>query len=84
MTYGGQTYGIPTDGNVHIQYMRKDLIENPDNKKRFADKYGKELKVPARPGRRTSASRSSSWIRRRTSTAPAVCATAQTARPGGT
>ena len=46
MTYGGQTYGIPTDGNVHIQYTRKDIIEDPDNKKRFADKFGKELKFP--------------------------------------
>jgi ABC-type glycerol-3-phosphate transport system substrate-binding protein len=46
MTYGGQTYGVPTDGNVHIQYTRKDLIDNPDNKKRFADKFGTELKVP--------------------------------------
>ncbi|MDP2411985.1 MAG: extracellular solute-binding protein [Pseudolabrys sp.] len=46
MTYGGNTYGIPTDGNVHIQYVRKDLIEDPDNKKRFADKFGQELKFP--------------------------------------
>jgi ABC-type glycerol-3-phosphate transport system substrate-binding protein len=45
MTYGGHTYGVPTDGNVHIQYTRKDLLDNPDNKKRFADKFGKELKV---------------------------------------
>ena len=47
MTYKGQTYGIPTDGNVHIQYVRKDLIEDPDNKKRYADKHGKELTFPA-------------------------------------
>ncbi len=46
MKYGGHTYGVPTDGNVHIQYTRKDLIDNPDNKKRFADKFGTELKVP--------------------------------------
>ncbi|HZP75491.1 MAG TPA: extracellular solute-binding protein [Pseudolabrys sp.] len=46
MTYKGQTYGIPTDGNVHIQYVRKDLLEDADNKKKFADKYGKELKFP--------------------------------------
>ena len=46
MTYNGNTYGVPTDGNVHIQYVRKDLIEDPDNKKRFADKFGKELKFP--------------------------------------
>jgi multiple sugar transport system substrate-binding protein len=45
MKYGGQTYGVPTDGNVHIQYTRKDLIDNPDNKKRFADKFGTELKL---------------------------------------
>lgn len=46
MKYDGRTYGVPTDGNVHIQYTRKDLIDNPDNKKRFADKFGTELKVP--------------------------------------
>src|SRR5437660_9223052 len=28
MTYGGHTYGVPTDGNVHIQYVRRDIIEN--------------------------------------------------------
>jgi multiple sugar transport system substrate-binding protein len=46
MTYKGQTYGVPTDGNVHIQYVRKDLLENADNKKKYADKHGKELKFP--------------------------------------
>jgi multiple sugar transport system substrate-binding protein len=46
MTYKGQTYGIPTDGNVHIQYVRKDLLEDPENRKKFADKHGKELKFP--------------------------------------
>src|SRR5674536_370723 len=39
-------YKRQTDGNVHIQYVRKDIIEDPDNKKRFADKFGKELKFP--------------------------------------
>jgi multiple sugar transport system substrate-binding protein len=46
MTYGGHTYGVPTDGNVHIQYVRKDLIENPDNQKKFSDKHGKPLRFP--------------------------------------
>src|SRR5215471_17081954 len=46
MTYKGHTYGIPTDGNVHIQCVRRDLIEDPDNKKGFADKFGTELKFP--------------------------------------
>ena len=47
MTYKGQTYGIPTDGNVHIQYVRKDLLQDDTNKKRFADKHGKPLEFPA-------------------------------------
>jgi len=46
MTYGGHTYGVPTDGNVHIAMTRKDLIEDPDNKKKFSDKFGAELKFP--------------------------------------
>jgi multiple sugar transport system substrate-binding protein len=46
MTYKGQTYGIPTDGNVHIQYTRKDLLEDPNNQKKFEDKHGKKLKFP--------------------------------------
>ena len=46
MTYKGNTYGIITDGNVHIHYLRKDLMEDPDNQKRFADKHGKKLEFP--------------------------------------
>ena len=45
-TYKGKTYGMITDGNVHVQFMRKDLSENPDEKKKFADKYGRELAWP--------------------------------------
>lgn len=45
-TYKGQTWGIPTDGNVHNQYTRKDLLEDPDAQKRYADKHGKPLKFP--------------------------------------
>jgi multiple sugar transport system substrate-binding protein len=46
MTYKGQTYGVPTDGNVHVQFQRKDLMDDPDAQKRFADKYGKKLAYP--------------------------------------
>lgn len=46
MTYKGHTYGVPTDGNVHVQFQRKDLLEDADAKKRFADKYGAELAYP--------------------------------------
>jgi multiple sugar transport system substrate-binding protein len=46
MTYKGNTYGVPTDGNTHIQYLRKDLMEDPDTQKRFEDKFGKKLAFP--------------------------------------
>jgi multiple sugar transport system substrate-binding protein len=46
MAYKGSTYGIITDGNVHIHYLRKDLMESADNKKRFEDKHGKKLEFP--------------------------------------
>jgi len=46
MTFKGKTYGMPTDGNVHVQFIRKDLFENPDERKAFADKHGRELTWP--------------------------------------
>src|ERR1051326_5123081 len=45
-TYDGKTYGIITDGNIFVQQVRKDLMEDADNKKRFADKFGKPLAFP--------------------------------------
>ena len=27
MTYQGNTYGVPTDGNVHVQFVRWDMVE---------------------------------------------------------
>ena len=44
MTYQGETYGVPTDGNVHVQFMRWDLVEA--GKKAFEDKYGKSPAWP--------------------------------------
>ena len=46
MTYKGKTYAMPTDGNVCPQLIRKDLFENPDERKAFADKHGKPMKWP--------------------------------------
>jgi multiple sugar transport system substrate-binding protein len=46
MTYKGKTYGMPTDGNVHVQFLRKDLFEDPEERKAFADKHGKEMAWP--------------------------------------
>jgi len=44
--YRGENYGLITDGNVMATGIRKDLFENPDERKRFADKHGKPLKWP--------------------------------------
>ena len=46
MTYKGKTYGIPTDGNVHVQFVRKDLFEDADERKKFADKHGRPMTWP--------------------------------------
>jgi multiple sugar transport system substrate-binding protein len=45
-TYDGKTYGIITDGNIFVQQIRKDLMEDADNKKKFEDKFGKPLAWP--------------------------------------
>src|ERR1051326_8817471 len=45
-TYDGKTYGIITDGNIFVHQLRKDLFEDADNQKRFADKFGKPLAYP--------------------------------------
>ncbi len=44
MKYQGSTYGIPTDGNVHTQFMRWDLVEA--GKKAYEDKFGKSPAWP--------------------------------------
>ncbi len=46
MTYQGKTYAMPTDGNVCPQFIRKDIFDNPDEQKRFADEHGKPLAWP--------------------------------------
>jgi multiple sugar transport system substrate-binding protein len=44
--YGGKTYSVPYDGDIHIFYYRKDLVEDPTEKANFKAKYGYELGVP--------------------------------------
>lgn len=46
MTWQGKTAALVYDGNVHNLFYRRDLFENADHKKKFADKYGYELAVP--------------------------------------
>lgn len=42
----GEIQGIPINGNVYVWITRKDLVENPQYKKEFMEKFGYELKVP--------------------------------------
>lgn len=44
--YKGKLYSLPYDGDLHIFYYRKDLIEDPTEQKNFKDKYGYDLDVP--------------------------------------
>ena len=44
--WGDEMYGVVYDGNVHNLFYRRDLFENADYQKRFADTYGYELQVP--------------------------------------
>ncbi len=46
MTWAGKTQGLVYDGNVHNMFYRRDLFENADHKKKFADAHGYELEVP--------------------------------------
>ncbi len=44
--YHGENYGFVTDGNVMATGLRKDLFENPDERKRFEDQHGNPMKWP--------------------------------------
>jgi multiple sugar transport system substrate-binding protein len=44
--YKGESYGYQTDGDAYVMFYRKDWLENADERKRYADKFGTELKVP--------------------------------------
>jgi multiple sugar transport system substrate-binding protein len=45
-TYDDKLYALPYDGDLHVYYYRKDLLENREEKANFKKKYGRELKVP--------------------------------------
>jgi multiple sugar transport system substrate-binding protein len=43
---GDTWYGLPDDGDMFLLYYRKDLIEDPENKKEFKTRYGYDLAPP--------------------------------------
>lgn len=45
-TYKGRRFAVGADDDAFSCFFRKDLMENPDEKKRFEDKYGRPLAVP--------------------------------------
>ena len=44
MKYRGEHYGLLTDGNVHVTYIRKDLVEK--RRKEYEDKFGRPWAWP--------------------------------------
>lgn len=45
-TYDDQLYSLPYDGDLHVYYYRKDLIEDPTEQSDFSARYGYDLAVP--------------------------------------
>ncbi len=44
--WGGKIYALPYDGDAHMMYYRKDLINNPQYSAEFQKKYGYQLAEP--------------------------------------
>ena len=44
--YKGSLYGYQTDGDTYVMFYNKPWLDDPDERKGFADKHGWELKVP--------------------------------------
>jgi multiple sugar transport system substrate-binding protein len=44
--YKGSLYGYQTDGDTYVMFYNKDWLDDPDEQKGFAAKYGYDLKVP--------------------------------------
>ena len=40
ITWGNTVYALPYDGDSHMLYYRKDLINNPDYAAEFQERYG--------------------------------------------
>ena len=46
ITWGNTVYALPYDGDSHMLYYRKDLINNPDYAAEFQERYGYPLAEP--------------------------------------
>jgi multiple sugar transport system substrate-binding protein len=45
-TYKGRRFAVGADDDAFSAFYRKDLMEDPNEQKRFQDKYGRPLEVP--------------------------------------
>ena len=46
VSWAGQVYALPLDGDTHTLFYRRDIFENEDNQAKFKDEYGYDLQVP--------------------------------------
>lgn len=44
--WDGKWYGVPNDGDAHILYYRKDILQDPEWQARFRAEMGRDLPVP--------------------------------------
>ncbi|WP_175501296.1 extracellular solute-binding protein [Poseidonocella pacifica] len=44
--FEGETYGLQTDGDVYLMFYRKNLMEDPEEGKAYADQFGTALDIP--------------------------------------
>jgi len=43
---GERVVAIPADGDIPLLYLRRDLLEDPANRARYRERFGRELAVP--------------------------------------
>lgn len=45
-SWGEKIYALPLDGDTHTLYYRRSIFKDPQNRKKFKQKYGYELPTP--------------------------------------
>ena len=44
--FDDQLYGFQTDGDTYLMFYHRDLLEDPEEQARYADRFGRALAVP--------------------------------------
>lgn len=45
--YKGNLYGYQTDGDAYIMFYNKDFLDDPEEKKRYSDRFDRHLAIPS-------------------------------------